>query len=188
MRVKKLLALLLSGAFFAGCLSGCDRTVIEHQFHTNTEHVTGEETSSPEIGGNLDALINVLLLNGIMDLYMQMYSSVYEIGDMNDLVSKWENFGLENASDLAADVNDEILNNFVSKKTEGIILRQEYGAESEYDSFTSACSKLLGILSEKLRLFTQEDWVDEEDKYMVVVYNIKNLNKTYAVVMLGRSI
>ena len=36
MRVKKLLALLLSGAFFAGCLSGCDRTIIEHQFHTNT--------------------------------------------------------------------------------------------------------------------------------------------------------
>ena len=87
MRVKKLLALLLSGAFFAGCLSGCDRTVIEHQFHTNTEYVTGEETSSPEIGGNLDALTNVLLLNGIMDLYMQMYSSVYEIDDMNNLVS-----------------------------------------------------------------------------------------------------
>ena len=36
MRAKKLLALLLSGAFFAGCLSGCDRTIIEHQFHTNT--------------------------------------------------------------------------------------------------------------------------------------------------------
>ena len=36
MCAKKLLALLLSGAFFAGCLSGCDRTIIEHQFHTNT--------------------------------------------------------------------------------------------------------------------------------------------------------
>ena len=36
MRVKKLLALALAGMILAGCLSGCDRTIIEHQFHTNT--------------------------------------------------------------------------------------------------------------------------------------------------------
>ena len=36
MRAKKLLALALAGMILAGCLSGCDRTIIEHQFHTNT--------------------------------------------------------------------------------------------------------------------------------------------------------
>ena len=36
MRAKKLLALALAGMALTTCLSGCDRTIIEHQFHTNT--------------------------------------------------------------------------------------------------------------------------------------------------------
>ena len=47
MRVKKLLALALAGMILAGCLSGCDRTIIEHQFHTNT--VTNTETVPVEV-------------------------------------------------------------------------------------------------------------------------------------------
>ena len=40
MNVKKCVALLLSGMLFAGSLSACNRTIIEHQFHTNTEYIT----------------------------------------------------------------------------------------------------------------------------------------------------
>ena len=36
MRAKKMLALALAGMALTTCLSGCDRTIIEHQFHTNT--------------------------------------------------------------------------------------------------------------------------------------------------------
>ena len=36
MHAKKLLALALAGMALTTCLSGCDRTIIEHQFHTNT--------------------------------------------------------------------------------------------------------------------------------------------------------
>ena len=62
MRVKKLLALLLSGAFFAGCLSGCDRTIIEHQFHTdtitNTEQIVEyEKVLSPAVFPKLTELL-----------------------------------------------------------------------------------------------------------------------------------
>ena len=39
MRVKKQIALLLSGAILTGSLAGCDRTIIEHQFHTDTEYI-----------------------------------------------------------------------------------------------------------------------------------------------------
>ena len=39
MRVKKQIALLLSGAVLAGSLAGCSRTLIEHQFHTDTEYI-----------------------------------------------------------------------------------------------------------------------------------------------------
>ena len=49
MRVKKWITLLLSGAILAGSLAGCDRTVIEHQFHTDT--VT--DTEYIEIGGEV---------------------------------------------------------------------------------------------------------------------------------------
>ena len=39
MRVKKQIALLISGAILAGSLAGCSRTIIEHQFHTDTEYI-----------------------------------------------------------------------------------------------------------------------------------------------------
>ena len=47
MRVKKQIALLLSGAILTGSLAGCDRTIIEHQFFTGTEiveNITRETT------------------------------------------------------------------------------------------------------------------------------------------------
>ena len=40
MRVKKQIALLLSGAILTGSLAGCDRTIIEHQFFTGTVYTT----------------------------------------------------------------------------------------------------------------------------------------------------
>ena len=45
MYVKKWLALTLAGAVLAMVFSGCDRTIIEHQFHTDTitETVTNTE-------------------------------------------------------------------------------------------------------------------------------------------------
>ena len=46
MRVKKQIALLISGAILAGSLAGCDRTIIEHQFFTEeiVENITKETT------------------------------------------------------------------------------------------------------------------------------------------------
>ena len=40
MNAKKCASLLLSATLLAGSLSGCNRTIIEHQFHTNTEYIT----------------------------------------------------------------------------------------------------------------------------------------------------
>ena len=51
MRVKKQIALLLSGAILTGSLAGCSRTIIEHQFHTDTvtEYIEKESISNLEI-------------------------------------------------------------------------------------------------------------------------------------------
>ena len=57
MRAKKFLALLLSGMVLAGCLSGCNRTIIEHQFHTDT--VTDVEYIIENTGTNLVGVQNL---------------------------------------------------------------------------------------------------------------------------------
>ena len=49
MRAKKLLALALAGMALTTCLSGCDRTIIEHQFHTNTEFITETKPAEGQI-------------------------------------------------------------------------------------------------------------------------------------------
>ena len=50
MRAKKMLALALAGMALTTCLSGCDRTIIEHQFHTNTVTDTVIEEIPVETG------------------------------------------------------------------------------------------------------------------------------------------
>ena len=40
MNAQKCASLLLSATLLAGSLSACNRTIIEHQFHTNTEYIT----------------------------------------------------------------------------------------------------------------------------------------------------
>ena len=57
MRAKKLLALALAGMALTTCLSGCDRTIIEHQFHTDT--VTDVEYIIENTGTNLDGVQNL---------------------------------------------------------------------------------------------------------------------------------
>ena len=57
MRVKKQIALLISGAILAGSLAGCSRTIIEHQFHTDT--VTDVEYIIENTGTNLVGVQNL---------------------------------------------------------------------------------------------------------------------------------
>lgn len=52
MRVKKQIALLLSGAILTGSLAGCDRTIIEHQFFTGTVYTT--ETTLQDLQDLID--------------------------------------------------------------------------------------------------------------------------------------
>ena len=82
MRAKKFLALLLSGMVLAGCLSGCNRTIIEHQFHTNT--VTDTEYIETIVDSGLvsgvEKLSNLFAEHGIM-----VYFNNYVIGSSNDI-------------------------------------------------------------------------------------------------------
>ena len=67
MRAKKFLALLLSGMVLAGCLSGCNRTIIEHQFHTNTitETIIEKVPVETEDVAGVQSIIDLFEENGI---------------------------------------------------------------------------------------------------------------------------
>ena len=71
MRVEKQIALLLSGAILAGSLAGCDRTIIEHQFHTDTEYI---ETIVENSGMNgAEKLTGLFLTHGIKFSIVYVY-------------------------------------------------------------------------------------------------------------------
>ena len=82
MRVKKQIALLLSGAILAGSLAGCSRTIIEHQFDTdiitNTETITDIiKVPTSEIFSDLEELFTThdrafkVQIDGVNDIYLE---------------------------------------------------------------------------------------------------------------------
>ena len=82
MRVKKQIALLLSGAVLAGSLAGCDRTIIEHQFDTdiitNTETITDIiKVPTSEIFSDLEELFTThdkafkVTIEGVNNTYLE---------------------------------------------------------------------------------------------------------------------
>lgn len=84
MRAKKFLALLLSGMVLAGCLSGCNRTIIEHQFHTDT--VTDTEYIETIVDSGLvsgvEKLTNLFTEHGIMVYFSYLIGSSDSIGSL----------------------------------------------------------------------------------------------------------
>ena len=109
MRAKKFLALLLSGMVLAGCLSGCNRTIIEHQFHTNT--VTDTEYIETIVDSGLvsgvEKLVNLFTEHGIM-----VYFSVSPLGDADSMMESSEELNVspspEQAKVYYQDPNDQV--------------------------------------------------------------------------------
>ena len=91
MRVKKQIALLLSGAILAGSLAGCSRTIIEHQFHTDTEYI---ETIVENSGMNgAEKLTGLFWTQGIIfdfDFIVQPGVVESDPGDDSIFNSKYE--------------------------------------------------------------------------------------------------
>jgi len=119
MRAKKLLALALAGMALTTCLSGCDRTIIEHQFHTDT--VTNTE--------NVVSVIDTL--EGIRKLSAFFKSLGMSMIQMHDYEEKFNgNEIIEKGVDM------EEVEIFVQKPTtSGIVLIKEYDRQSDYSGF-----------------------------------------------------
>ena len=99
MRAKKFLALLLSGMVLAGCLSGCNRTIIEHQFHTDT--VTDVEYIIENTGTNLVGVQNLhkYFLDHGVRMSMLCYPTT-ETEDMDVFLEFFKMLGIDNTPEL----------------------------------------------------------------------------------------
>ena len=80
MRAKKLLALALAGALSASMLAGCSRTIIEHQFHTDTEYIETIIENSDMNGA--EKLTGWFLAHGITPA-IQLEAGIYTLGGSN---------------------------------------------------------------------------------------------------------
>ena len=184
MYVKKWLALTLAGAVLAMVFSGCDRTIIEHQFHTNTEYITGSGSVSPDAAGNLNELLNLMYQNGAP------YVDIVMVTERQSITSdELEGEGLSLGECI--DVDDETVKQFVEGETDYILLLVEYGESCEFDSFSEAYAKGVNTIYEKLKIYPQDSWEmrveDEAMNCSMIIYNIEftDIEKTFAYIMIA---
>ena len=161
MRAKKLLALALAGMILAGCLSGCDRTIIEHQFHTDT--VTGS--------GNATNVENDTLL-----VLKKMENLFEERGDLMDIYINLSYTPTPNSPEYMEPHGDVNSTESVKEKIDGVIdqmakLEGSFGAApidfiyTEYDyekdgvyGYTNAWFKSLNTIYDVFQNMSDTEW------------------------------
>ena len=147
MRAKKLLALALAGMALTTCLSGCDRTIIEHQFHTNT--VTNTETEYIPV--DISNLSGFRCLEQFCERYgLTISSQTFRYPLVHD---QYEAAKSGYSSLPSQSINDQIAGYF----TEGYDIEFVYNFNngSEIDNWWSACSQCAKLLCD-----TSQEYVD----------------------------
>lgn len=135
MRVKKQIALLLSGAVLAGSLAGCSRTLIEHQFHDDTQTIIEEikDIKESNLALSLQKLDNLFMSQGI-DLSIIM--THFPMGRPTPGIGE-ENIG-ENIMVSKGDIE-----NFLSQPTkENLTAAFAYDTDTnDYESSWTQCAE-----------------------------------------------
>ncbi|OUN74578.1 hypothetical protein B5G12_05440 [Faecalibacterium sp. An58] len=169
MQVKKCMALLLTGMLSVSALSGCNRTIIEHQFHTNTETNTEYITEIIESGSpieiqNLEKLLNEHGIKLIITINnMQSFPQDAQ-GDINNISITQDDFV-----------------NWLDKPS------VEYCLYKEFDPSTKALDFVNGLLNHTNMIYqaflqlTDEQWSklsNIETLYVIGVF-VQNNNNLY---------
>ena len=176
MRVEKQIALLLSGAVLAGSLAGCSRTLIEHQFFTDTMVNTEYKTV---VGGfnTLKAELSFQRLDNLLKQY----------GGGSPVIEYFYNTGEESVNREETSLSDlENQLNLVDTngQAEFIIVKKcENGKSMDSLMLTSAdCIAMLcdalentNMLEEVIEtndqaMLTVNAFFDADDESMVVVH------------------
>ena len=122
MRAKKLLALALAGMALTTCLSGCDRTIIEHQFHTDTV------TNTENVVSVIDTLEGIRKLSTFFKSLSGGNMQMIQMHDYEEKFNEGELF--ENDVDM-----DEVEDFVQEPTTNGIFLLKKYDRQSDYSGF-----------------------------------------------------
>ena len=144
MRAKKLLALALAGMALTTCLSGCDRTIIEHQFHTDTV------TDTVMVLPGFYKLHSLFISNGVnVDLDCAFTGNGTALGPYEaskEAIDQWINSPL----------SDEEMKKFYEKTQGNDYLVKMIEITGDY---TSALSELAGKVYDELTAYMESsDW------------------------------
>ena len=176
MHVKKLLATTLAGLVLVGGLSGCSRTIIEHQFHN-----TGSNTSASVSDSQTSlALQKLIALFDKYNIIWQLQSQTRDINDttqgdlmvlINALPDKVESDAVENFVNPVGDTSAIIA---YKKCTDSSDLFQglltlvdetyEYLSDSKYSDFLAEESDRSAML---LQIVYLTDQTDPENNYVI---------------------
>lgn len=167
--MKKAAAVLLGGVLAAGLLSGCSRTIIEHQFHT--EYVGGTGTGGTggtggttvvDFSESLNKLEKLLAEHGI-----KLYASV---ADMSF------NWGVDNRGDVNdTTIQPEKLKKWLEKPSNGLFIYKECAKENlDNFKFTDYIETWLGhveLIYEAFSGLSEEEWAQLKQKTSVLYVN-----------------
>ena len=170
MRAKKFLALLLSGMVLAVCLSGCNRTIIEHQFHTNT--VTDTEYIETIVDSGLvsgvEKLSNLFLEQGIL-----VYFSVSPLGDAGSM--------MESPEELNVSPSLEQVETFYNNPTDATYSSLIAMVECNDKHWMSAWSDSAELIYQAITLAVEEerwDWEAFKNKCEMAVIILNEVGDT----------
>lgn len=156
--MKKAAAVLLGGVLAAGLLSGCSRTIIEHQFHT--EYVGGG-TGTGSTGGTtvVDFSESFRKLEQLLNdhgVILIATAPVWQLSPLRDSAGNLNNTTIQ-TEDLA---------DFVGDRNGKIILYEKFADSDEeleaypYSEYIKTWDNYLEMLYEAFSGLTGDQWVD----------------------------
>lgn len=173
MYVKKLLAATLAGAVLAGMFSGCNRKIVEHEFHVDTEYVKDyiEEEATltfEDMAGSISEDFDLVFKPDVA--FVSEDSSLFTtIGE--DTIGMFEVFGIPFQKETTPEVTAEIFVKTADMGVEGVVGSSFVFVKQTGDGvngYISACLKGTKTVCEALEICINGDKLEIPSGYSLV--------------------
>ena len=189
MYVKKWLALTLAGAVLAMGFSGCDRTIIEHQFHTDT--ITETVTNTEYVQVENEAILGLQKLVAFFDNHNSPYTQVnYRHVDLSG-ESGESGAGIEEALPTYGDqITSDDVKEFVEKSgMASLVMKKKCADISElFPNFLEAADEIVEAFNnlddDTISLLEEKLTENAVYIYAVLIYDSEDATNNYAVIQI----